>query len=322
MLTALSDRAFPAAVISSSDPRAASAARAVPKNAKVIRLGDCVVGYRCRPERFKRFRLADMRFAELDRLACLRFQDAPPDEDNALLFARVIANHAPRDKAARWVERWCGLADWNDVEDVLDEASHHPETWRADSLARILKVTKAERDALGLRTIGAVDFTKRDRTIARKAAAAERMREVRARQRAARNVTNRCVRSNNINQLRTRKSKTVTSVLAAIGDGRETVGSIVARTGLSNQVVRTTLTRLVASGRIARVARGTYRIAAEKRAPVRPALKRSKSVSGPGSLRRLSKSILDIARPIQIALRGRGRWLVANASPPTLATLH
>lgn len=173
---------LPAAVFSADDPRAAEAARIVPANARLVRIGSCTAGYYHRPARHRRVSVSVLRLAEIERLARDRFKDAPPDASTARRLARAVADHADAATAARWIARWCVTLHADEREDIVTSAASRATFWSADALALLLNVTNEERRRLKLRTVGAVDCDKRQRTLARKQRNRDRMRAARAAQ--------------------------------------------------------------------------------------------------------------------------------------------
>jgi hypothetical protein len=92
-----------------------------------------------------------------------------PDDDAGRADLFIIAQHIREFGgdivqhivafAAMWA-RWMPEAE---TRALANEVIAKPCTWKADSLAKELGVTKKQRDRLGLTTIGAIDFTARQR---------------------------------------------------------------------------------------------------------------------------------------------------------------
>ena len=294
-------RALNAAVLRHDDRRAAHSARAVPAKAKIIKFGDVVVGYWHRTAKTRRFSFDSLRVREIESTALRRYQNAPPMPDDARAFARAIADHASKEAAVRWIDTWCVTLDDDERAEIVAASSTKKTFWTADALAKLLGVTREERDALGLSTIGAIDFSKRDRIIARKVSARERMRAARAaaqpireisqekaapwrdagvsrrtwfrKKKASCNVAGhgtepvlthvvRGVRTKSVPSVATLSATSADRVLQAIrDDGPVNVAAIIERTGLHHRIVRPLLCRLLQAQRIVRVSRGVYRTA-------------------------------------------------------------
>lgn len=138
--------------------------------------------------------LAGQRLAELELLIGFRFGPRGVDTDDWGVIAAIGLNHlvahvrllpAREDRPSDvelcrgWIARFCPAADPVAIERLIAAVLRSPRRYRADTIAKLLNVTDAERRALGLRTIGATD---RDAE-ARKA---DRREADRARKRAAR----------------------------------------------------------------------------------------------------------------------------------------
>lgn len=131
-----------------------------------------------------------LRLAELDRLYRYCFGTVLPDNavgrdraSIALHHLAHLANPLPRMKG--WLGRWCPWMLPGEAAAVIDIVQANPLRWRADRLARRLGLTMVERTALRIRTIGAIDCSKRQRGIMRRKAARERARRWRAAKKAS-----------------------------------------------------------------------------------------------------------------------------------------
>lgn len=186
---------LPAAVIVDQD---APVARVVPKGAKLKRVGKAVLGYHHKPARiagsstpwsFERQRLSEIEAVVEHR------HNGPCDTDDGEAYLRAALPHIlvearqpgtpmHRTNAILWANRWTPRILDEVTLDWLNELEHEfatrPRLIRADTLAKMLGVTKAERDALGLTTIGATDWNRRQRVAARKRLHAERQKQARA----------------------------------------------------------------------------------------------------------------------------------------------
>jgi hypothetical protein len=125
---------------------------------------------------------AAVRISELNRLYVHRYGGVLPDDNNGALCAKIALHHmAHLREAGRRMASWlAAFAPWFDLGDreiLIDEALEHSLRWRADRLAWKLRVTAAERERLGLRTIGAIDMTAEQRRELARERKAERRRE-------------------------------------------------------------------------------------------------------------------------------------------------
>ena len=135
--------------------------------------------------------IALIRLRELERLFISRHGgQSLPDDDAGREYLEIAAHHIAHlhgeieKHVVAWARRWAPWLPADGVEQLAKRVAAKPRKWAADSLARELGVTKAERGALRFTTIGAVDFTKKDRTKANKKRRAAR--EKARRQRIAR----------------------------------------------------------------------------------------------------------------------------------------
>jgi len=169
-----------AAVYAEGDPRAADAARVVPDGAAVLTVGKAVLGYSV-PKKGTGWSLDRQRLAEIESLILMRHAPAVAvDTDDGAAYAEQAARHLHDERALRgWCRRWTPLLPEAEIASLA--ASSGPrQPCRADTIAKRLGVTAAERDALGLKTIGAIDLNREDRAAARRDRQRERMRRARA----------------------------------------------------------------------------------------------------------------------------------------------
>lgn len=111
---------------------------------------------------------AAVRLSELNRLYQYRHGRELPATDDGLQAARLAVHHIGRlrDAARRigsWLDYWTPWLDLASRERLIRDATEHPLRWRADKIAWKLRVTAGERQALNLRTIGAIDETRAER---------------------------------------------------------------------------------------------------------------------------------------------------------------
>jgi hypothetical protein len=123
---------------------------------------------------------AEIRTKELRRLLLHRYGTQLPDDDagrdDLYIMLRHLA-HLPR--GGRRMENFCDLwAPWLPQQErelvIRKTARTRPPRFTADRLAEMLNVTIAERDQLGVTTIGAVDCLKAEREERRRDKARER----------------------------------------------------------------------------------------------------------------------------------------------------
>lgn len=143
---------------------------------------------------------AAVRVAEIDRVLADRWGEVLPHDDAGLDDAHVMAHHLARrsgDPASRigaWLDQrapWLAPAG---RQELIDRVLARPLRWKADTLAKRLGLTAADRDRLLIKTIGAIDETKEQRTERRKLK--KRMdAEARRRRAGAKPRTERCARS-------------------------------------------------------------------------------------------------------------------------------
>jgi len=141
--------------------------------------------YRRRRKR-STFQMSAIRVAELNRLFTARHGVELPNDETGRQCVMIAAHHLillagiPQDRLMRWARDrapWLTVAE---IEKILAEVAAHPKTWRADSLAWLLKLTYADRQALSITTIGAIDCSKIQREAKRSAQKRERERQRRA----------------------------------------------------------------------------------------------------------------------------------------------
>lgn len=170
-----------AAVYAADDPRAVDAARVVPDHAALLTVGRAVLGYVV-GRRGSQWSLDRQRLAEIENLILMRHAPAiAVDTDDGAAYAEQAARHLHDERALRgWCRRWTPLLPEAEIAS-LAASSETKQPCRADTIARRLGVTAAERAALGLKTIGAVDLDRDDRAAARR----DRQREWHADRRRA-----------------------------------------------------------------------------------------------------------------------------------------
>lgn len=134
--------------------------------------------------------IAALRLNDLARLFRARYGITLPDDDAGRDDLLVAVNHLaslahPRQRIANWLGLWAPWMTLAECETITATAIMHQQHWTADQLAWRLRLTDADRTTLAITTIGAIDCSKRARTIRRKAKARERERLRRIRLKAA-----------------------------------------------------------------------------------------------------------------------------------------
>lgn len=135
----------------------------------------------------KRVSMAALRISELQRIRRARYPQGIPDTPDGRVMVRVIVHHLAvlqgdqRRRINGWLDEhapWLTLADANAL---MVEVATKPRRWRADRLAWRLKLIAADRKALRITTIGAIDVDKQARIRHR----SERSRQIKAAARQA-----------------------------------------------------------------------------------------------------------------------------------------
>lgn len=134
--------------------------------------------------------IATLRLNDLARLFRARYGITLPNDDAgrddlfvALSHVAMLSNS--RDRMGRYVEIWAPWLTVAEARKVIDHALTNPQRWKADQLAWRMRLTAADRAALGITTIGAVDLNKAGRAKRRKRKARDRERTRRQRLKAA-----------------------------------------------------------------------------------------------------------------------------------------
>jgi hypothetical protein len=158
--------------------------RAAKRNS--YRNGCCSVQHLCpahyeiaRHYKRKRKPYADLRIEEIECVMRGRYGDILPDDEIGRCFVFVLANHMG--EAGRIRVMLANYAPWypeDDGDELIRRVERRRTKWRADTLAKFLNVTYAERAEHGLRTIGACDMPKKERTKLRRERYREREREL------------------------------------------------------------------------------------------------------------------------------------------------
>lgn len=114
--------------------------------------------------------IAALRIRDLSRLMRARYGSQLPNDAVGRDCARIIVHHLaalsgdPRKRISGWLELWAPWLQLLDAKQLLIEAISNPYRWRADKLGWRLWLTEADRAALRITTIGAIDLGKAERT--------------------------------------------------------------------------------------------------------------------------------------------------------------
>jgi hypothetical protein len=168
----------------------------MPSEAAPVLLGRAVLGYEWKrpkaPTKPTYLAIALRRLSEIERLveSCHK---GPCDTDDGEAYLRAALPHLLIPPAGQsrwrasplaWCQRWCPRLvpergeEW--LADLVSDWGEHPCRYRVDKIARMLGVRDKEHPRLDLRTIGAVDMTKRQRILRRKEKHRERQKLARA----------------------------------------------------------------------------------------------------------------------------------------------
>ena|ERR1700680_3459106 len=137
---------------------------------------------------------AALRVAELNRLFRARYGEVLPDVPQVRDAIHIATQHlvqlagAPLDRLMKWSSIMAPWLTVGEVMSVLADVVQRPMSWKADSLAWRLRLTYADRQTLRITTIGAIDFTKKQRENKRKLASKKRSKLWRKLKRLAANA--------------------------------------------------------------------------------------------------------------------------------------
>lgn len=135
--------------------------------------------------------LAAIRIAELNRLFSARYGERLPDNEIGREAILIVAHHMiclaghPQQRMTQWAELRAPWLTVTELHAVLAEIATRPQTWKADSLAWRLKLTYADRQALKITTIGAIDCSAKRRQTLRRNKQKQRMKKLRKAKRLA-----------------------------------------------------------------------------------------------------------------------------------------
>jgi hypothetical protein len=110
---------------------------------------------------------------ELERVFRDRYGAILPDDDAGRDDLFIMVNHlahfdAPDNRIASWVERWAPWYGDDETAALIEAVIARPLKWTADKLGQRLRFTDADRDRLGITTIGGFDCLKPKREARRR----------------------------------------------------------------------------------------------------------------------------------------------------------
>ncbi len=126
-------------------------------------------------------KMARFRIAELERLFTKRYGSTLPNDDAGRDDLEIILHHLARihpsidarsvrecgdteiERMIEWAKGWAPWLPQEAARQLAAEIARSPKKFRADDLAQSLNLTMTERTLLNIRTIGAVDVTKKRR---------------------------------------------------------------------------------------------------------------------------------------------------------------
>lgn len=118
--------------------------------------------------------IVGLRLHEFARLFASRYHGTQlPNDDAGRDDIEPVMHHMaaltqPARRAQYWLELWAPWLTLAEQREIISGGIATARSWKADQLAWRYRVTKEERDMLGLTTIGAIDYGKAARTKRRK----------------------------------------------------------------------------------------------------------------------------------------------------------
>lgn len=136
--------------------------------------------YRRKRAKASRAQLSAIRIKELNRLFTARYGEILPNNEAGRQAIEIIAHHLvclpglPQKRLHDWATLHAPWMTVADVQTILAKVVTQPRTWKADSLAWLLKLNYADRQALKITTIGAIDCNASQRAAKRRQKAKKR----------------------------------------------------------------------------------------------------------------------------------------------------
>lgn len=117
--------------------------------------------------------MAGLRISELTRILEHRYGPQLPDddagrEDMGIMLHHLAHTREPEQAIMGWIAVRCPWMPIAKATSLMRQTVARPQKWNADDLAERLRLTEAERDALHVTTIGAIDLPKHARLARRK----------------------------------------------------------------------------------------------------------------------------------------------------------
>jgi hypothetical protein len=128
--------------------------------------------------------LVTLRLHDLAKLFRGRYGHVLPDDDAGRDDLTVAVHHLaclphPHKPIEHWLELWAPWLTLKERKQIVGDALSNPQRWKADALAWRLRLTAADRRAMGITTIGAIDENKAARAKRRRQQARQRMAQYR-----------------------------------------------------------------------------------------------------------------------------------------------
>lgn len=143
---------------------------------KAAKLAEIKRHYKRRPRR-QRPSMAALRVNDLTKLIRGRHGHTLPNDAAGRDAAFLMVHHLqalsgdPRRRITTWLNLLCPWMALAEAAMLLEEAVLRPMRWKADKLGWRLKLLEADRRAMGITTIGAIDLPRPERLKRRKARA-------------------------------------------------------------------------------------------------------------------------------------------------------
>lgn len=135
------------------------------RRSRKITLGRCILSEMAGKRRSDwKVSLELMRLREIEAIISHRHGSILPETDDGDIYIEAAAFSLSDQDMVDWCKKWAPWAHDEIVGPIVEKAKKRRRMMRADGVAGLLKVTMSERSDLGLKTIGACDMSKADRT--------------------------------------------------------------------------------------------------------------------------------------------------------------